>query len=256
MEIIKEKTVAFTGNRTLTTADGRPDTNLENVLRTELSFCLEDCYQEGKKVFVSGCSTGWDMLCAEEVLKLKSKYQDVLLIAAIPFSGQELLYNEKDKQRYKRIYEAVDHREFITDGGYDKDTYHKRNDWMIANSSEIIAYDSGKPRSGTASTLRKSHLAGLEILNIFDELENYFAISHPAKQYLQRFSHITSFRYGREGVIFKGDNQPHSLNFEQIESVVEKDNFLVFTLRNGVTYKASVLSDECFVNIGKSAFLS
>lgn len=256
MKIIKEKAVAFTGNRSLTAADGRPDTNLENVLRTELSFCLEDCYQEGKNMFISGCSIGWDILCAEEVLKLKAKYPDVLLIAAIPFSGQELLYNEKDKQRYERIYEAADHKEFITEGGYDTEAYHKRNDWMIANSSEIIAYDSGKPRSGTASTMRKSHLAGLEILNIFDELENYFAISHPAKQYLQRFPNIISFRYGREGVIFDGDNQPHPLNFERIESVVEKEDFLVFTLLNGVTYKASVLSDECFVNIGKSAILS
>lgn len=256
MKFAKEKTVAFTGNRTLTTADGRPDTNLENVLRTELSFCLEDCYQEGKNVFVTGMALGWDMLCAEEVLKLKAKYPDVLLIAAIPFPGQELLYKEKDKQRYKRIYESADHREFITDGGYNTEAYHKRNDWMIANSSEIIAYDSGKPRSGTASTVRKSHLAGLEILNIFDELKNYFAISHSAKLYLQRFPHVTSFRYGREGVIFEGDNQPHPLNFEQIESVVEKGDFLMFTLRNGVTYKASVFTDECFVNIGKSAILS
>lgn len=150
MEIAKNQTVAFTGNRELTTSNGRSDANLENVLRTELSFCLEDCYKEGKNVFITGMAIGWDMLAAEQVLKFKETHSDVVLIAAIPFMGQELIYNETDKRRYKSIYEAANHCEFITDGGYNSDAYHKRNDWMIANCSEIIAYDSGKPRSGTA----------------------------------------------------------------------------------------------------------
>lgn len=250
MKINRERTVAFTGNRALTTADGRPDANLENVIRTELSFCLEDCYREGKKTFISGLAVGWDMLCAEEVLKLKAKYPDVVLIAAIPFPGQELLYSDSDKERYKTIYEAADHREFITDSGYDKEAYHKRNEWMITNCSEMIAYDSGKPRSGTASTVRKALLAGVDVLNIFDELKKYFEISHQAKQYLQSFPDITSFRYSRKGIVFEGDKQPHPLDFEQIESVTKKGNYLEIKLRNGVTYKASIFTDECFINLG------
>lgn len=249
MKIIKEKTVAFTGHRTLTTADGTPDANLENVIRTELSFCLESCYRDGKNVFISGLAVGWDMLCAEEVLKLKSKYQDVVLIVAIPFMGQERLYKEQDQSRYKAIYEAADHREFITDGGYDKDAYHKRNDWMIANCSEVIAYYNGKPRSGTSSTMRKARITEVDILNVFDELKKYFAISHPAKQYLQSFPGVTSFRYGREGVIFDGANQPFPVNFEQISSIRLDGTVLLFELNNGVKYKASVLSDKCYIYI-------
>lgn len=249
MEIAKEKTVAFTGNRLLTASDNRHDANLENVIRTELSFCLEECYQEGKNVYICGMAIGWDMLCAEEVLKLKTKYPDIVLIAAIPFMGQELMYSLKDKQRYKRIYEAADHREFITDRGYDKDAYHKRNDWMIANSSELIAYDSGKPRSGTASTVRKALIAGLEVLNMFDELRSYFITTHHAKRYLQNFPHVTSFRYGRDGVIFDGDNQPFPVNFEQISNVRQDGAFLKFELNNGVKYVASLTSGTCLIDV-------
>jgi len=252
MKTIKEKTVAFTGNRTLTTSDNRTDANLENVIRTELSLCLEDCYREGKRNFISGMAIGWDMLCAEEVLKLRKQHSDIRLIVAIPFQGQELLYSEKDKYRYKVIFEAADHQEFITDGDYDKEAYHKRNDWMIANSSEIIAYDSGKPRSGTSSTVRKARLAGLEVLNMYDELKSYFAISHFAKQYLQRFPFVTSFRYGREGLLFYGDQQFIPVPFTNIKTVELSGEYLVFTLANDITYRASICSGECLVDFWKT----
>lgn len=251
MEIVKAKTVAFTGNRTLTTSDNRIDANLENVIRTELSHCLEDCYVEGKKNFISGMAIGWDMLCAEEVLKLRERHSDIKLIVAIPFQGQELLYSAKDKNRYKTIYEAADLKEYITEEGYDKEAYHKRNDWMITNSSEIIAYDSGKQRSGTASTVRKARLSGLEILNIYDELKNYFTISHFAKQYLQRFPFVTSFLYGREGVLFFGNQQFIPVPFTNIKAIELSGKYLAFTLTNNITYRASVYSDECLVDFGK-----
>ena len=248
MEIIKEKTVAFTGNRTLKTSTGRPDTNLENVLRTELSFCLEECYNEGKRNYITGMAIGWDMLCAEEVLKFKAKHSDVKLIAAIPFQGQELMYGQRDKDRYKIIYEAADHIEYITEGGYDNNAYHKRNDWMIANACEIMAYDSHQPRSGTASTVRKAKLNGLEVLNFFDELEDYFQNNSPAKKCLQSYSHIESVKFGREGLIFEGYNRPHPLPFENIVSVEQKCEFLEISLQNGIVYKASLFGNECFVS--------
>ena len=248
----KEKTVSFTGNRTLTTLENLPDANLENVIRTELSFCLEDCYREGKTNFISGMEIGWDTLCAEEVLKLRKMYSDVRLIVAIPFQGQELMYGEKDKLRYKAIFRAADHQEFITCGDYDKEVYHKRNEWMIANSSEIIAYDSGKPNSATASTVRKAILSGVEVLNIYDELKKYFAISHFVKQYLQRFPFVTSFRYGREGLLFYGDQQPIPVPFTNIKTVELSGEYLVFTLMNDITYRASIYSDECLVDFNKT----
>ena len=195
---------------------------------------------------------GWDMLCAEEVLKLREQHSDVRLIIAIPFQGQELQYSEKDKYRYKAIFEAADHQEFITYGDYDKDVYHKRNDWMIAYSSEIIAYDSGKPHSGTASTVRKVMLSGVEVLNIYDELKNYFTISHFAKRYLQRFPFVTSFRYGREGLLFYGDQQFIPVPFTNIKEIELSGEYLVFTLANDITYRASIYSDECFVDFSKT----
>lgn len=239
MEIQKEITIAFIGDKIFNKPNNIPDSNLENVIRTELYYVLEELYQEGKKTFLCGMTVGFAMLCAEEVLKLKSKHPNMILIAAIPFVGQELTYSLKDKQRYKEIYEAADHRVFTSNGDYDQDAYRKNNDWMVANSSELIIYD-----SNAASLVSMARNAGVDVLNMFDELQDYFTITHPAKEYLQNFPHITSFCYGREGVIFEGNNQPFAIKFSQIEKIEHKKEFLCFFLSDGLKIFASLTSNE------------
>lgn len=117
-----------------------------------------------------------------------------------------------------------DHREFIIDDDDDRDAYHKCNDYMIANSSELIAYDNGKPPSGTASAVSKARKARLEVFHIFDELHNYFTTAQTVKQSLQSFPYITR----REGVIFEGNNRSFPVKFSQIEKIEHNKEFLCF----------------------------
>ncbi|MFR9545846.1 MAG: SLOG family protein [Rikenellaceae bacterium] len=244
MTIIKEQTVAFTGNRDLTTSTGRPDANLENVIRTELSFILEDCYRDGKLNYLSGMAVGWDMICGEEVLKLRAKCPEVKLIAVVPFKGQETKFSQSEKRRYHNLLNEADETIVIWKDDYDPAAYHKRNDFLVENASEFIAYHNGKPRSGTGSTINKARKAGIEVHNLYDELLDYFNITHPAKRFLQRYPYTTSFRYSREGIIISANDEILPISFTQIEHIDLCKGYIHIILNSGVELFASPISDE------------
>lgn len=251
MEIIKENTVAFTGNRNLTTLDGHLDRNLENVIRTELYYLIESYYKQGKDTYLNGGAVGFDMMAAEVVLELKKRYPSIRLITVIPFMGQELRYSPSDKERYKHIFEASDSYVLIWEGGYSTAAYHKRNDYLIANSSTIIAYSNGIGK-GTKSTVEKAQKRGMPVVNLFYELQGYFTIKNSAKTYLQRFTDMPSIRYFRDGVIFNSDNDPLRVNFAQIENVELVIDVLRFTLKNGTKIYASSLIDHAEIELPTS----
>ncbi|MFR9543648.1 MAG: SLOG family protein [Rikenellaceae bacterium] len=153
----KEKTIAFTGNRNLTSADNRSQNELKTAICNNLLEILEKEHLEnGITTFISGMALGFDMLCAMVVVELKQKYTKIRLVAALPFIEQADKYSPSDKAQYKRLIDSADFT--IAIGGYthSNEAYHDRNDFLIENSCKIIAYHNGKPRSGTGSTIRKA----------------------------------------------------------------------------------------------------
>lgn len=249
----KKQTIAFTGNRELTTPNGHIDRNLENVIRTELHFILEDCYKEGFRYFLSGMAWGFDLMAAQAVLDLKEQYPDIKLIAVIPFENQEGKFSDANKILYCNVLNSADNQIIINSTGYSNAAYHKRNDYLIDNASEIIAYCNTDIKTtrgkghGALTTIKKAEDKGLFVMNLYQELADYFSLKSQVKQYLQRYTHIKSFRYNSKGLVFKGDNRPHFLYFEEISEVTLNGMFLEFLVDNGVTYQASIWNEECFV---------
>ncbi len=168
MEIIKEKTIAFTGNRNLTSPNSKSLTELKATLHNQLTELLEKEYtQNGISTFISGMALGWDMLCATAVIELKRKHPEIRLIAVLPFIEQADDFPPSEQAKYRQILDNAD--QTIVIGNYDKpnQSYHKRNDYLIANATKIIAYHNGKARSGTGSTIRKAIEKGLEVVNLY-----------------------------------------------------------------------------------------
>ncbi|MFI3294056.1 MAG: SLOG family protein [Rikenellaceae bacterium] len=169
--ITKEKSIAFTGNRTLTSPDGTPQHELKAILCNRLEELLEDEYlNNGITTFISGMAIGWDMLCATVVVELKRKHPEIRLVAALPFIEQADKYSEADKAQYRHLIDNADFTIAIGGYTYTNQAYHDRNDFLIANATKLIAYHNGKPRSGTASTIRKATDLGIEVLNLYDSL--------------------------------------------------------------------------------------
>ena len=167
MKITKEQAVAFTGNRNLTSADGVSGLALEERVRQQLYALLEEQYHNGARQFLSGMALGWDMLAAEEVLRLQEVHPDVELIAVIPFEGQEAMFTHSEQVRYHNLCKRATHSITIA-STYSNQAYHDRNDYLIENSSMMYAYHNGKPRSGAGSTIRKSKLQGVEVVNLYE----------------------------------------------------------------------------------------
>ncbi|MFI3267423.1 MAG: SLOG family protein [Rikenellaceae bacterium] len=166
--IIKEKTIAFTGNRTLTSPDGKLQHELKATLCNLLMELLEREYLEnGITTFISGMAIGWDMLCATVVVELKRKHPEIRLVAALPFIEQADRYSPSERDQYRHLIDNADFTIAIGGYTYTNQAYHDRNDFLIANSHKLIAYHNGKPRSGTASTIRKATEQGVEVVNLY-----------------------------------------------------------------------------------------
>ena len=108
MEINKEKTIAFTGNRSLTSSSGLRGTQLERAICDKLYELLErEHLENGITTYLSGVAIGYDSLAAMVVLELKRKYPSISLIAVIPFEGQDAKFTPEQRQQYNEILKQM-----------------------------------------------------------------------------------------------------------------------------------------------------
>lgn len=236
MKIAKNKATSFFGDQILSTPDHSPDRNLLNVIRTELHLVIDDLCKEHKHIFLTAIKPGFDMLAAEVVLECAEKYKSIELYVVIPYPGHELCYSDADRVRYKRIYEAATGHIFLNDG-FKENAVEQQIEYVISASSEVVLFCKDMVPDIEI-------MAGSKAWNMYKELEGYFAIESPIKELLQNYSDISSFRYGREGVIFEGDNQLFPIKFSQINKIEHEKDFLCFFLSDGLKIFASLTSNE------------
>lgn len=80
MEITKEKTVAFAGCPITEILSGKNDTNLLNVISTELYLLVASFYKQGFRTFLSDMSDGFSTMAAEAVQQFKYEKDDIQLV--------------------------------------------------------------------------------------------------------------------------------------------------------------------------------
>ncbi len=164
MDEIK-KTCCFTGHRPQKLAWGfnEKDPRCLNMIK-ETKIQIENAIVKGYNTFLCGLALGFDMICAEIILELKKKYTNVKLIGAVPCKNQSSVWNKKDVIRYNNILAKLDavrcKYEVYTQG-----CMQERNNYMIENSSLLIALFNGK-KGGTYNTLEYAKKRGLEIVII------------------------------------------------------------------------------------------
>lgn len=146
-EWLKKRSVAFSGHRKL---QGNPNRVLPCLLSE-----IRACYASGYRLFYTGGAVGFDTLAAEAVLSEKRNCPDMVLVVAVPFNGQDALFSQSAKQRYKRILEEAD-AAIILSESYSLGCYLRRNDFMLLHSSVLIAYWDGISCGGTSYTVRKA----------------------------------------------------------------------------------------------------
>lgn len=124
-----------------------------------------DAIHKGYDTFISGMAIGFDMICAELILEIKKDYP-IRLVCALPCRTQPNPWKPEYQVRYFKILEQADAVHCLQEN-YSDTCMHIRNQFMINNSSLVIALYNGLP-GGTASTISYAKRQGLtaEIIKV------------------------------------------------------------------------------------------
>lgn len=166
LNIIKEKTVSFTGHRkqSLPWIANIRDERFK-IAKSHLMTELENCIKNGYDTFLCGMAIGCDMFFANCVLKLKRKNPNIRLIGAIPCQDQDKLWNESDKREYRKLLEQLDAIRLINENYTGAYCMIERNKFMIENSNRLIAMFYGGA-GGTKTTIDLAKKQNIEIYYI------------------------------------------------------------------------------------------
>lgn len=163
---MKENTCCFTGHRSSALSwkyeeGGFKFSFFKRKLKKSIKQAIADDYIH----FISGMALGVDMIVANLVLELKTKYPDIPLECAIPCLNQATKQIDSSILRYQNIQQEADKVTIVSDSLYYNGCMPKRNKYMVDHSSRIIAVFNGK-QGGTAQTIRMAENAGLSVVII------------------------------------------------------------------------------------------
>lgn len=159
MDYEKNITVAFSGHRTY-----------QGEACEELRCVVARLYDEGYRRFLCGMAWGFDLAAGEAVAELKRAHSDVELIAALPYRNFSKLFHAEDAEQYRRVADAAD-AIVVVSKSEGKVAYRLRNDYLVENSSVLVAWFNGVPRGGTAYTLRQARRKGVRTENLYPQVQ-------------------------------------------------------------------------------------
>lgn len=154
---MKEKTVCFTGHRTIPMLK-------KWKIEKKLIETLEALIDNGYCYFGAGGALGFDTIAAQTVLGLKKKHPEIKLILVLPCKNQTRGWEEKDVSVYESIIEQAD-KVVYTQEHYDRGCMFKRNRHLVDNSSVCVAYLT-EEKGGTAYTVNYANQKGVKVINI------------------------------------------------------------------------------------------
>ena len=133
-------------------------------LKQRIADALEIAYQEGYRHFLCGMAMGCDLYFCEEVLKLRERYPDVTLEAAIPCPTQADTWPAAQKERYERLVAACD-METLVSAQYTSTCMQRRDRYMVDHASLLIAAFDGSS-GGTRYTVEYALRRGVNLLDL------------------------------------------------------------------------------------------
>ncbi len=133
-------------------------------LQEQVSVAVRGLYGEGFRRFFVGGARGFDMICGEAILQLRTELSDIELVVVAPFKGQELDYPSVDKKRYRELLKSANEVVYISQD-FHENAYLERNNYMLLNSSALMCYYDGQ-RGGTMYTYNRARRLSMRIVNL------------------------------------------------------------------------------------------
>ena len=160
----RKKTCCFTGHRKISA-------DRSDILKFLLEHIIRLAVQKSYRTFITGGAVGFDTLAAQAVLNAKQIYKrkKIKLILAIPYPEQADKWDKSDVDEYERIKALADKVIYIS-AEKKKGCMHKRNRYMVDNSSLCVAYMT-KKSGGTAYTMNYAEENQVMVFNIAEFVE-------------------------------------------------------------------------------------
>lgn len=155
---MKKTTCSFTGHRYISGSKLR---ELSDKLQHELRLLID----EGYTSFISGGAIGFDLLAARTVIKLREEFPHIRLDLALPCADQAKKWNPQQQQAYRDILRQADSVTYVSPEYY-SGCMHKRNRFLIDNSSVCVAFYNGT-RGGTAYTVSYAADRSVRVVNLY-----------------------------------------------------------------------------------------
>lgn len=171
MTTIKEKTVCFTGHRPEKLPGYKELNNPAlSVMKSMLYYQIYQSVKEGFEYFISGLARGVDIWAALYVIEIKKKFPDLKLISVKPYEDHGRYFKGEDLWNLKNVLAESDDIICVSKE-YSRDCYKLRNQFMVNNSSKLIAVVDDY-KSGTGQTINYANKMGINvsIINVKDYL--------------------------------------------------------------------------------------
>lgn len=158
VQLVRENTCCFTGHRQIPDLDAL-------WLRRRIRETVLGLVDQGVNVYLSGGAMGFDLMAAQEVLRLRDD-ADIKLVMVLPGLGQEERWSPYQQARYRQVLWLAD--EIIYTGDIrEQGCFHRRNRYMVDHSAWCVAYLQGsRRRGGTLYTVRYALGQGVKITNL------------------------------------------------------------------------------------------
>lgn len=167
MNMEERKVAAFTGHRKKRMLRGDADNRvLAGQIREGVADMVMYLYGQGFREFYSGFAEGFDMTAAEAVLKLREHYEDIVLVAAIPFRSQPAWFDPQDQLLYRELLGQADRVVMLSENYY-RGCYLRQDEYMVSRASLVIAYWDNVREGGTYHTVRKAVERGRTVINLY-----------------------------------------------------------------------------------------
>ena len=160
MDAINEKTVCYTGHRSI------PESDFEELYQKLLAE-TERQIQAGAVCFRAGGAKGFDTMAALAVLSLKRKYPQIRLELFLPCPTQTQGWSENDVAVYEQIRVQADACQYVSPFYY-KGLLQVRNRRLVDGADVCIAYLTDSNGGGTAYTCAYAIRQGLDFINLQD----------------------------------------------------------------------------------------
>lgn len=153
--------IAFTGHRPQHFGG-----NFDHVQMKLNSFAAEVITELRKQygpetVMITGMALGWDQAIANVCSQNEFPY-----IAAVPFQGQESVWQERSKVHYNFLLMDAKEVVYVCPPGYAAWKMQKRNEWMVDQCDLLVALWDGKP-GGTGNCVAYAQKVGKNLLNVW-----------------------------------------------------------------------------------------